>query len=1322
MIRKLCPLLFFTFLLFQASGGNISSHHDYNYSFIENKGQWNPAILFRSELPGGVLFLEKQCITYQFVEAKAYSDLMGFKLLPFAKRNSMKPPSKYLPGHAYKVELIGSNDDAIIRKSGKLPDYNNYFIGNDSRTWADDVRKYTEVRYEGIYRNVDVTFGGHDGTLKYTFFAKGGSDPGNICLRYNGVDKVTIKKGNLVIKTSVNSIVEESPVAWQIDLDGNKKFISCRFKVKNNVVTFEFPEGYDKTKELVIDPVLVFSSYSGSPTDNWGYTATYDRQGFLYAGGSTFALGYPTTLGAYQVLFSGGSSDIVITKYDTTGSTLIYSTYIGGSEAEVPTSLVVNNSNELYILGSTSSTDYPTTTNAYDQTFNGGIPYMLTWVLEYPNGSDIVVTKLASNGRNLLASTFYGGSGNDGLNSDDTLKHNYADDPRGEIKVDENNNIYVVSSTQSLNLPGTSASFQPSIGGEQDACVFKMNGSLSSLYWASYYGGSRNEGGYSLVFDGDYNVYIAGGTSSTNLPVTANCIHPTYQGGTSDGFIARISSSGTSLLSGTYYGSNLYDQIYFIDRNKTGAIFVLGQTAASGQTFISNVTWSTPGGGQFISKLSETLQSVTWSTAFGTGNGGPDISPTAFLIDLCGNIYVSGWGSSSLNGFGGTSGLPVSANAFQTTTDNSDYYFFVMNPDASGMVYGTFFGGTSLEHVDGGTSRFDKKGKIYQSVCAGCGGNNTFPTTPGAWSNTNGSTNCNNGVIKFDFNIILSVADFIVPPVGCAPYTVTFINTSLSSPASGVQYSWNFGDGGTSSLFQPTHTFVNQGVYTITLILTDPNSCNAGDTIKQHLVVLDNSNYGLPDMHICSGQSAVIGIPPPPDPTISYSWTPSFGLDNTSIPNPNANPPITMSYTLMMSNGQCTDTIHQTVQVHNLQVNAGNDTVICSTGCNLTAHTNETVQQIIWSTNRYFSDTLNNLSDSIVSVLLTNQVSWFYVMASNSACSVIDSIKVSFTILISPASGSNPSCPGICDGNAGVFVSGGTPPLTYLWNSGQNTPTINNLCDGIFTVTVTDSANCKSVASISLIDPEGININVISKNIPCTEVCNGSINCTLSGGTPPYSYIWNTGDLLLQLDNLCSGSYTISVTDSNLCLNTTTINITAQSIFQNISVSIDNDTIYKGQSSHIFSTSLPGVTYAWSPAAGLDYPFSNNPLATPLQSTTYYLTITDSYGCKFVDSVRIFVKEVFCRDPFVYVPNAFTPNADNLNDNLMVYGVIIEDLSFSVYDRWGEKLFETTDQKQGWNGTFKGKACDPGVYVFQLNARCFDQSVYKNKGNVTLLR
>src|SRR5690606_33614713 len=344
--------------------------------------------------------------------------------------------------------------------------------------------------------------------------------------------------------------------------------------------------------------------------------------------------------------------------------------------------------------------------------------------VNYTNGSDIIVSRLSTNGTNLIASTYLGGSQNDGLNSTgaNTLKYNYADEVRGEIDIDKNNNIYIVSCTRSPDFPIVGNVFQPTYGGgDIDACIIKMDNNLQNIIWSSFLGGNNHDAAYSLAIDSNEDLYLTGGTNSTNFPASANAYQSVFVGGRSDGFVARVAKNGSQILNSTFFGSTTYDQNYFIELDKNNNVYLLGQTEITDNTFIHNVLWSNLGSGQFISKLTPTLDSLIYSTVFGSGNG-INISPTAFLVDLCNKIYLAGWGGSvnqaSTNNAGYTTGMPITPNAFQSTTDGSDFYVMVMEDDASNINYGSFFGGpVSSEHVDGGTSRFDRKGKVYQAIC-----------------------------------------------------------------------------------------------------------------------------------------------------------------------------------------------------------------------------------------------------------------------------------------------------------------------------------------------------------------------------------------------------------------------------------------------------------------------------------------------------------------------------------------------------------------------------------------------------------------------------
>ena len=290
-----------------------------------------------------------------------------------------------------------------------------------------------------------------------------------------------MSKGDLVVTTAVMQILELKPYAYQIAADGSRTTVECRYQVKGNRLTFEVGD-YDPTRPLVIDPTLIFASLSGSTADNWGYTATFDKEGNLYSGGNAFSVGYPVNTGSFQVNYGGGATDIAISKFDAGGSFLHYTTYLGGNSAEVPHSMFVNENNELYVYGTTSSTNFAVTPGAYDVTFNGGDSYTLTSTVIFENGSDIVIAKFSDDGSNLLACTYVGGSRNDGLNTVTDLRKNYADEVRGEIILDEQSNVYVASCTQSVNFPVTAGVLDSTYNGSpQDGCIVKFSHDLSTF-------------------------------------------------------------------------------------------------------------------------------------------------------------------------------------------------------------------------------------------------------------------------------------------------------------------------------------------------------------------------------------------------------------------------------------------------------------------------------------------------------------------------------------------------------------------------------------------------------------------------------------------------------------------------------------------------------------------------------------------------------------------------------------------------------------------------------------------------------------------------
>ncbi len=815
--------------------------------FEANKNQWPEQVKFQADIPGGKLFLEQNTFTYLYAEN-----------IDLHSESERTINQKF---HSFKVHFENSNSDAKVSGSGQYSWHRNYYIGNDPKKWADHVPLYEQVYYKDLYPNIDLKAYNTENNFKYDIIVHAGGDPNSIKLNYTGTDGLRLENGHLFIKTSVYDLIEQKPFAYQ-EINGIKREIACSYILQNHNLSFAIGN-YDHSLPLIIDPILIASTYSGSTTDNRGFTSTYDAAGNIYMAGTASGIGYPVTLGGYS---GGTETDITFTKFNPTGTTILFSTYYGGANSEQPHSLIVNKNNEFYILGRTNSTNFPTTAGAWDQTQNGGY--------------DIVVGRFSSTG-GLLASTYIGGSSDDGVNVStgvgySDLKMSWGDDARSEIALDNNSNVYVASNTQSSNFPTTAGAYQATLNGVQDGVVFKMNTNLS-LSFSSYLGGSNYDAAYGIKTDNSNKIFVTGGTESIDFPIpVAGVIHPTF-GGIADGFIAVLDpslSGSAQLLRSTYLGTVAYDQSMFIEIDGSGDLYVYGQTAGS-----YPVSTGTPSNGMFIHKLTGNLQTSVFSTVIGNGSTGVPLSPTAFLVDSCQTIYFSGWGRCA--GTGGqwtapyqssTTGLPVTN---QSTTDGCDFYIAVLAPDAKALWYGTFFGQNSLspDHVDGGTCRFDPDGIVYHAACVSFSGTQ-FPTTPNAYSNTNNAL-CNEAVFKMDLSHQphAVISPIITPTTGCVPFNIA-LNISGSTATDLVT---DFGDGSPIDTSKaPSHTYFIPGNWVITVYAIDSvGVCGLVDTAQIVITVGASPalTFTTTSASSCSASdgkitvSALGGLSP-----YSYSW------------------------------------------------------------------------------------------------------------------------------------------------------------------------------------------------------------------------------------------------------------------------------------------------------------------------------------------------------------------------------------------------------------------------------------------------------------------
>lgn len=1190
-----------------------------NIEFIENKGQWDSRVQYMGKVSNGAFFLRNDGgFSVLQYNPEDYANLARFRHGLNPDGSPVKANDKLtVRSHSWDVNFVGASQNMKTIGQKAITTYNNYFTGSDPTKWATECKIFQAVTLENVYPNVDVRYYTSNGYLKYDIVVKPGADISKIALRYDGVEKLQIKNKELLVRTSIGDMKESSPYTYQTDVQG-KKEVQCKYVVKDNVIRFDVKE-YDPTKTLIIDPVIVFCSFSGSLSDNWGYTATYGPDGSMYAGGIVFGEGFLVSPGAYQTTFQGAGQplgvDIGIIKLSPDGSNRIYATYIGGNGDEQPHSLIVDPQGNLILAGRTNSPSLGN--NAYP------LKNPITDTIGPRGGYDIVVTKLNATGTNIIGSVRIGGRGNDGLNIADTrsginsLVRNYGDDGRSEVILDAAGNIYVASCTQSSDFPTSTTAFQRNTGGQQDGVVLKLNSNLSALLFSSYLGGEANDAAYVLSIGPGGDIYIAGGTHSKNFigdhsgTIGPANIPNAAGDSTIDGFVARINNSGTSIIKSTYIGTNGVDQIYGLKFDRLGFPYITGQTTGAWPITPAGIqTFGSSSGKQFIAKLRPDLSAYIYSTVFGTASATPNISPTAFLVDRCENVYVSGWGgflgSANVFNSAGTVGLPVTPDAFKgPATDGKDFYFIVIRKDATSQLFGSFFGENNsaaqmgFDHVDGGTSRFDENGVIYQAICGNCklgsGSAPLYPTTPGAWSTTNNSNNCNLTMLKIAMNLAgvsanvqSSINGVPKDTAGCVPLTVDFIDTVGTAQS----YEWDFGDG-TGTVTTPTpnvsHTFTAIGNFIVRLIAIDPNTCNIRDT--SFITIRVGDLEVIPDFN-----------PVKLNPCDSFKYR----FDNLSI-EPPSKPFGPQSFIWDFGDGTPRIQTGGGPVIHNY---AGPGTY--------------NVKLILPDTSYC------NAPDSVVKPL-----------------SVASNVKASFT---TPSTG--------CLQYNAVFKNTSLAGQTWLWDFGDGT---------------TSTAF------------EPVHLYTLAGTYNIVLIANNPNTCNLSD---------------------TSAAFTINVFDSP----------TPDFIFAPSPPLENTPTTFT-------NTSSPdAVRFKWVFGDGDSLlTVSRAPVLHQYNATgtfTACLTAYNAIGCDSTICKPVSVLIV----PLVDVPNAFTPQSGDGNSKIFVRGFGIAKMQFIIWNRWGQKVFETNSPSQGWDGKVKGVVQPMDVYAYTLSIEFFDGAKTTKKGDITLIR
>ncbi len=1279
------------------------------FPFEENKGQWVEDFYYKLKLRWGKIYFEKNRIVTETWDQSAKKEILHSLHDKLTDSEALKSPLKQ---HAFEVKFINPSPGCRISSFSPSPDYSNYFIGKNTNRWKSNIRSYNSITYESVWPGINLKYYTNDGFLKYDIIIDKYSDPLKIKLQYNGQDYIKLKNNILTIKTSVGEIEELSPFAYQ-EMNGKRVIIPCKYQLNKDVLSYELG-AYNKNYPLIIDPQIIFSTYSGSTGDNWGATATYDTLGNGFAGGINFETGYPTTIGAYQSNF-GGNSDVSITKYNATGSARIYSTYYGGDQGELPYSMVVDQWGNLLVTGVTGSSGLPITAGAYDDTFSGGPTFglwgngsqMNPYLSNYPDGADFFLAKFSPDGTQLLGSTFLGGSGNDGFNMSNDLNKNYGDMHRGEVIVDPAGDVFVIGTTQSSDINTVNA-WQPNYGGgSQDGVVFKLNPQLTNMLCCSYVGGNADDAGYGMQLSASNEIYFCGGSNSASI-LGLNGLH-TSNTGNVDGFVIRANPNSGSIIAGSFLGTSSYDQAYFVQVDNNGDVIVLGQSQGSYpiQSNAGNPIYSVSGGMLFFHKLNPNLNQSIWSTTFGAQGNPSFIVPSAFLVDYCGFISFSVWAGNVNAPLSSTTiGLPVTPDAFQGTSTGSDFYLAVLTEDAASLHYATFFGGAQdNEHVDGGTSRFDKNGVVYQCVCSGCGPtDNDLPITPGVWSATNNSNNCNAALFKFDLSEFSAIVNEAVQSNFCLNQAVQFQNFSTGTN----QFLWDFGDGSTSTEASPSHGYSTPGIYTVMLIAIGDGLCVQADTAYTQVEVASVLNLSFtPPPTICQGESIELQT----QGAENYYWMLTGGLNanEQTIPNPTVSPIITTVYTVIGSNNCGSDTAFISVPVvtFNIQLTVS-ENEICEGGSVSISSTPALTYQWQPATN------INN-PNAQNAIFTPSQSGFVSLLATDpNNCTSKDSVFIEVDIF--PTSDA-PADTIICLGDE--IVLSHTSTNTQVWTNLQNNETTNGISITIAPSTLSSyqlavSNECGTSRDTTVVD--------VSKVIPTAgpekTICVSEPVVVFATGGVNYSWIpasdfsspTNSTTILTPRENV---DYTVIVKNEIGCQAIADLPVT---LFPISFVSAGEDKIIQfGESASLNGSSSEG-TIIWTPDYRLSCLDCLQPLSRTDSTIKYTISLTDSFGCKYSDETLVLV------EGSLYIPNAFTPNGDGINDFFGPEAIDVSKYSLKIFNRWGEIIFTSNNLKNGWDGTFKGKTVQNDVYVYQLNYEFNTGKTGNAVGRVTLIQ
>jgi len=552
-------------------------------AFEANRGQTDSRVKFLARGEGYTAFLTDSEAVMVLRSGTKFNDAGSKNTLHGSDRIEDTGSSSIL-----RMRISGASPNPKIQTLEELEGHRNYFIGNDPQKWRSDVPLYKKVRFESVYPGIDLLYYGTQGQLEYDFVISPHADPNRIQLTFSGANRLFVdEKGDLQIDAGTGKIIFHKPAISQHE-NGVLLPVRGAFKIVGDKVSFDLGK-YDRDRELIIDPSLIYATYLSGGTSDSAQAITVDNSGYAYITGWTESTDFPTTAGAYRTTSAGGQ-DIFITKLNTTGSGLVYSTYLGGSQDDYSYGIVLDSADNAYITGYTFSENFPTTPGAFQQCSSNS----------YLQG---FVTKLNSTGSALAYSTCFAA---------------YEVQPQS-IAVDDSGSAYITGYANG-SIPVTPGAFQTASGGSVDAFVAKFTPDGTALEYSTYLGGSGNDYGYAITVDSAGSAYVTGATSSQNFPTTASAFRSTFQGGGDDAFVTKLNAAGTGLVYSTYLGGSGDDYGYAIVVDSAGSSYVGGNTQSINNFPITPGAYRTNYSGAYLTKFSADGSGIEYSTYLGNGN------------------------------------------------------------------------------------------------------------------------------------------------------------------------------------------------------------------------------------------------------------------------------------------------------------------------------------------------------------------------------------------------------------------------------------------------------------------------------------------------------------------------------------------------------------------------------------------------------------------------------------------------------------------------------------------------------------------------------